>query len=122
MKRATYGWLGLIGVGIAIAIGIIFFSPFASGSPDGLERVAEDEGFIDKAEDSPYDIIPDYAMPGVEDEGAATVLAGIVGVLVVAAIGFALGYGPRLLRRSADDGDGTSGPLSSSKAGSGTTA
>ena len=119
MKRGNFRWLGLIAVGIGIGLGIAFFSPFASGSPDGLERVAEDEGFLEEAQGSSYDIIPDYAMPGVEDERVATVLAGIVGVLIVAALGLALGYGPRLLRRQAFDENGDDGALTSSGAGSG---
>jgi len=68
-------------------------SPFASGSPDGLERVANDEGFLDEGrlagmqEDAP---IPDYAFPGVEDERLATGLAGFVGALGVMGLGCGL--------------------------------
>lgn len=74
---------GVVGVGLAVAIGIALLSPLASGDPDGLERVAEDEGFIETAEDSRYEILPGYSIPGVDNEAASTVLAGLVGVVVV---------------------------------------
>jgi hypothetical protein len=78
--------LGLLLGGIGIAMLVVMFSPLASGEPDGLERVAEDKGFIDTAEDAPYSVIPDYAFPGVENEAVATILAGLVGVVIVVAI------------------------------------
>jgi len=58
-------------------------SPLASSSPDGLEKVAEDKGFISLAEDSPFEIIADYIFPGVENEALATILAGWLGTLVL---------------------------------------
>ncbi len=83
----------IVVVGLAIALLITLFSPLASSEPDGLERVAEDKEFINEAEDAPYEIIADYAFPWVDNEDAATILAGIVGVLIVAAIAFALAFG-----------------------------
>ena len=91
-------WAMLIAVGVGIAILVTFFSPFASGSPDGLERVAEDEGFIDEGRDAPYEIIADYVFPGIENEAVATILAGIIGVLIVAGLGLGMGM---LMSRSA---------------------
>lgn len=73
--------------GLAVALLVVLvLAPNASSSPDGLERVAEDQGFADSAEGSRFDLLPDYTIPGVENEAASTVLAGTVGVLVVAAI------------------------------------
>ncbi|MFC1935208.1 PDGLE domain-containing protein [Chloroflexota bacterium] len=69
--------------GVAIALLVALFSPLASSEPDGLERVAEDKGFIDEARDAPFEIIADYAFPWVENEALATILAGFVGTLVV---------------------------------------
>ena len=83
----------IVAVGLAIALLITLFSPLASSEPDGLEKVAEDKEFIDKAEDAPYEIIADYVFPWVDNEDAATILAGMVGVLIVAAIAFALAFG-----------------------------
>ncbi len=78
---------------LALAIGLATaVSPYASSSPDGLEKVAEQKAFLDQGrlaaiqEDSP---VPDYAFPGVGDARLATGLAGFAGTLGV----FALGYG-----------------------------
>jgi hypothetical protein len=103
------GWGLLIAAGIGLALTITLFSPFASSDPDGLEKVAEDKEFIDTAEGSSYEIIPDYTFPGVENERLATILSGIVGVLIVAAVGLGAGYGMRALARSrAAEGEATS--------------
>lgn len=75
-------WLG--GLGIAAALTLL--SPLASTHPDGLEWVAEKLGFLHSAQEPLYTIIPDYAMPGITNEVLATILAGLIGlVLVVAA-------------------------------------
>lgn len=101
MKRISNRTIGLVAVGLGIALLITLFSPLASSSPDGLERVAEDKEFIDKAEDAPYEVIADYVFPWVENEDAATILAGIVGVLIVAGVAFTLALGiQRLGKRS----------------------
>src|ERR1700754_944944 len=66
-------------------------SPFASRSPDGLEKVAGEKAFSDQGrlasvqEDAP---VPDYAFPGVHNERLATGLAGFAGTLGVFALGF----------------------------------
>ncbi|MDD5131253.1 MAG: PDGLE domain-containing protein [bacterium] len=80
----------LIGLGIALLVAMIL-SPFASPHPDGLERVAEDNGFLEKGEVEPivYSPIPDYTFPGIHNEKVATAAAGIAGTLLV----FVLGYG-----------------------------
>lgn len=83
-----------IAAGLVIALAIAFASPLADSDPDGLERVAEDKAFIDAAEDAPYEILPDYTIPFIKNEALTTILAGIVGVLIVAAIGFGLGRLP----------------------------
>ena len=81
------GNLALLVGGLVVSLLVVLvLAPNASSSPDGLERVAEDEGFIDSAEDAPFDLLPDYTIPGVDNEAASTILAGAVGVLVVAAI------------------------------------
>lgn len=64
-------------------------SPLASSSPDGLERVAEDKGFLGLAGSSPFSVIADYVFPGIHNEALATILAGWIGTALV----FALAYG-----------------------------
>ncbi len=83
-----------VAVGLATAV-----SPFASGEPDGLERVAHDKAFVDRGklhavqQDAP---VPDYAFPGIRDARVATGVAGFTGTLAV----FAIGYGiAAMLRR-----------------------
>jgi hypothetical protein len=78
-------WLIALGFCLIVAV----FSPLASSSPDGLERVAENKGFIDLAGSSPFQIIADYAFPGIENEALATIVSGIIGVLVL----FGMAYG-----------------------------
>jgi hypothetical protein len=83
---------GLIAAGLGIALFITLFSPFASSHPDGLERVAEDKGFSGLAHSPPYELIGNYVFPWVGNEDLATVLSGIVGVLIVAAVVFAIAF------------------------------
>ena len=71
----------LIGLGAALLLATL--SPLASGSPDGLEKVAGDHDFIGFAKASPFRVIADYAFPGVHNQALATILAGWLGVLVV---------------------------------------
>lgn len=77
-------WIG----GLSIALILAVLSPLASSNPDGLERVAEDQGFLAAAQAPQYNLIPDYLVPGVSNEALATILAGIVGALVVGAVAF----------------------------------
>ena len=77
-------------IALALAIGLATaVSPFASSSPDGLERVAGDQAFLDSGE-SRSGPISDYAFPGVKDERLATGLAGFTGTLIVFGTGFVL--------------------------------
>jgi PDGLE domain len=92
-----------VAVALALAVGLATaVAPFASPSPDGLERVAEEKAFLDQGklhdiqEDSP---IPDYAFPGIENERVATGVAGFAGTLGVFAIGIGLAW---LVRRRPD--------------------
>lgn len=87
-------------VGLVIALAVTLLSPLASAWPDGLERVAEDHGFIGLAADPFYEIIPDYVLPGVSSEALATILAGVIGVLTV--FGLALGAGYVLRARRSE--------------------
>ncbi len=79
----------LIGGGI-LALVLTILSPLASSHPDGLEWVAEEKGFLSTARDSFYNIIPDYVLPGISNEAVATILAGIIGAVVVFIIAFGI--------------------------------
>jgi len=67
-------------------------SPLASSSPDGLEKVAEDKGFLDVAQGSPFEIIADYVFPGIQNEAFATILAGWIGVLLMFGIAYGIAW------------------------------
>ncbi|MEM3420709.1 MAG: PDGLE domain-containing protein [Candidatus Hadarchaeum sp.] len=77
------------GVIIALFMASVL-SLFASTEPDGLERVAEDHGFAEKAEGQEVirAPIPDYVIPGIGDEKVAASLAGLIGVLIILGITF----------------------------------
>ena len=94
-KLRKYWWVA----GLLLALGVALLSPLASSHPDGLERVAEDEGFLDQAQDAPYEVIPDYTFPGIENEALATIVAGLVGTCLVFAMAYGLAW---LMRRSSD--------------------
>lgn len=80
----------LIGGGL-ITLLLAVLSPLASSHPDGLEWVAEKQGFLLVARDSIYNLIPDYVMPGLNNEAVATIIAGIIGAAVVFALAIGIG-------------------------------
>ena len=82
-------------VGLIIALALAIASPLASAYPDGLEWVAEQRGFLDNAQGPAYQIIPDYVLPGVSNEALATILAGVIGTLIVFGIAAAVAYSRR---------------------------
>ena len=73
-----------VAVGLATAV-----SPYASSSPDGLEKVAGDQAFLDRGRTGEAPV-PDYAVPGVGDPRLATGLAGFAGTLLVFGAGLAV--------------------------------
>lgn len=87
----------VLAAGVVIAVGVTLLSPWASQAPDGLEKVAEDQAFIERATEPRFNLIRDYRFPGIEDERLATVLAGVTGVLAIVVI--TVGGGMLLARR-----------------------
>jgi cobalt/nickel transport protein len=73
-------------------------SNFASSSPDGLEKVAEDIGFLDSAKDHTYADGPlaDYGVKGIQNERLSTGTAGVIGVIATAGVSTGLFF---VLRR-----------------------
>jgi cobalt/nickel transport system permease protein len=93
------GGRGWIIAGILFSLIAVILSPMASGNPDGLERVAEDLGFLNQGLSSPFQLLPDYTIPLFGETALSTILAGIVGVVVIAGLVVLLG---RNLRRKDD--------------------
>lgn len=77
----------LVSVSLALFVG-----PSASPAPDGLEKVASEQGFGDAAKESPVQGGPlaGYSVRGVEDERLGTGVAGLVGTLLTFGLGLGL--------------------------------
>lgn len=75
------------GVLVALVFATVV-SQFAVGDPDGLERVAEDTGFISSASDHVLggSLFADYATQGISNESVSLAIAGIVGTVVTLAV------------------------------------
>lgn len=92
--------------GLLVAVGLaLVVSGFASSSPDGLEKVAEDKGFLETARDHAFADSPlaDYAVEGVDNERLSTGLSGLIGVLLTFGLGLALFALLRAMRSSGGD-------------------
>ena len=78
--------LALLAAAVVVA-GIISF--YASSAPDGLNRVAEDHGFIELEAANATDGSPlaGYATSGVEQERLSGGLAGVLGVTLTFLLG-----------------------------------
>jgi cobalt/nickel transport protein len=94
-KKSAGLWI-FVGAALVVAVLLaVIVSPWASSSPDGLDKTAEEKGFVEKAEQQEpawrHSPIPGYAMPGVKNEKVATGLSGLVGVLITLAVAVAVG-------------------------------
>jgi len=90
-SESAKGGRGWVFVGVLVALAVVLISPLASTDPDGLERVATDLGFIASGQSAPYQIIPDYTIPFLGETAISTIVAGVVGVIVVLLIAFLVG-------------------------------
>ncbi len=82
-----YWWAIFAAICVVI---VILAANFASSDPDGLEKVAEDKGFIETAKDPGYQWLPDYTVPGVGGT-VSSILSGIIGLVMVFAIIYVVG-------------------------------
>ena len=94
VKGGAALWVG----GLVIAVALAVASPLASAHPDGLEWFAERGGFLQNAREAPFQIFPDYQLPGISSEALATILAGIIGTLIVFGVALAVAYTRRKKR------------------------
>jgi cobalt/nickel transport protein len=98
MKSHLDGFI-LIALGISLLLAL-FLSPYASTSPNGLEKVAEEKGFSEKGKGSIFwrhAPLSDYTFPWIKNEKVSTALSGLIGTLAIFFI--ALGIG-RLIKKS----------------------
>jgi hypothetical protein len=96
MRRLPLRVLAAVALLVALLLAGVL-SSYASDSPDGLSRVAEDQGITraqkdHASEDSP---LAGYEVAGVDDGGLSRGVAGVVGVGVVLLLGTALTHAVR---------------------------
>ena len=87
-EKQVRGWVVPV-ISILLIAGVL--SLFASAWPDGLERVAEDNGFIGLADNVRVSLptpFADYAFNG--NEGVGTSIAGVLGSVVCFAVAFGI--------------------------------
>lgn len=84
-------YVGALLITLFLAGGVSFY---ASSHPDGLEKVAEDIGFIDSAKKHSVEKSPlaDYGVKGIDNERLSVGLSGVIGVLGTAAISVGIFY------------------------------
>lgn len=83
----------LTAYGLLVSLGlVVFVAPFASGWPDGLEKVAAMLGFEHKAAATPLLAapLPNYTISGFGSAIPSTIVAGGVGTLVAFVVAYVL--------------------------------
>jgi cobalt/nickel transport system permease protein len=84
-KGRLSGYIVLVVIGL-----LVFVAPFASPLPDGLEMVARQLGFDHRSMAFPGAPMPDYQVPFLGLAAASTLVAGLVGVLIVFGLSYLL--------------------------------
>jgi cobalt/nickel transport system permease protein len=73
----------LVLIGLSAALLVAAFAPLASPSPDGLESVAANQGFLDLGQAAPFRLLPGYTVVAISNPALATIAAVMLGTLVV---------------------------------------
>jgi len=100
-SRRRAGVWAFVTTGLVLAAALaVLVAPRASSEPDGLAKVAIEQGFDGHARPSATADGPtaDYSVDGVADQGLSTGLAGLLGVVVTFVVGAGL---VRAARRAA---------------------
>ncbi|MEW6085701.1 MAG: energy-coupling factor ABC transporter permease [Chloroflexota bacterium] len=100
-SASAQGGRGWVVAGVLISLAVVLLSPLASIDPDGLNRVAEDLGFLDSAR-SNSGPLAGYSIPFLENTSTAKIVAGVFGALVVLGIAIVAGRFLQKKSRSAD--------------------
>lgn len=77
--QRSAGW---IAGGLVIALALTLLAPLASPYADGLENVMQVLNPT-AAQAAPFHLLPNYAIPGLTNGNLSTILAGMIGVMVV---------------------------------------
>ena len=95
-QSSFYHWILLLSLLVGGGLSLL-----ASEHPDGLERVAEERGFADRAVQPRAAPLPDYRVPGLGQGPLAASVAGLLGVGGVFGLLFGLAWLLRRMRRRA---------------------
>jgi len=82
---------GFVLVGLLAALLVAALSPLASPHPDGLEAVAQAQGFLSSGRSAPFEILPGYLLPSIDNPGVATLAAVGLGTLLVFVVAVIVG-------------------------------
>ena len=101
MKRISTLAFILIGIAAAVAL-VVFLAPNANPNPDGLQKVAADQGIDSDARDHALADRPlaDYGLSGVDNRYVGTWVAGLTGVALTFVMGAGLVFVVRRARRA----------------------
>jgi hypothetical protein len=80
-------WM-LAAAALVLVIALVVASPWASKSPDSLEKVQQKSGVSSKTTTS---LLKDYQVPGVAGKQTSTRLSAVLGVFITLAVVLALG-------------------------------
>lgn len=89
------GSRAILAGGLLLALALAVLSPLASTHPDGLMSVAGRYGFLSSEQPPLYTLIPHYALPGISNQALSTILAGMIGALLVLIVALAVAYSRR---------------------------
>ena len=85
-KRAILYFLGIT------VLLVVIVAPFSASEPDGLEWVADRQGFSQKAKaEGKHAWLREYQIPGVKNATLGTILSGLMGIVLVFGLTYALG-------------------------------
>jgi cobalt/nickel transport system permease protein len=89
--RSRYAELTAYGLLVSLGL-VVFVAPFASGWPDGLEKVSAMLGFEHKAAAAPILAAPwpNYTIPGIGSAVPSTIVAGAIGTVVAFVVAYVL--------------------------------
>lgn len=88
MKTKNF-YISALFVTLLLAGGVSYY---ASSSPDGLEKVAQDIGFLEQAKENTNSnsALADYGVKGIDNARLSVGAAGVIGVAATGAISWGL--------------------------------
>ncbi len=93
-------------VGLILVLLLAVASPLASRHPDGLMWVATRYGFLNSEQNPIFKLIPHYLFPGVQNKTLATILAAMLGTVIVFGVALGVAYSRRRKKSSGDNEQG----------------